>query len=250
MNCATHSDMLPWPSAVLAESHFVTMHPRRPRRDLLRNVPGCSPGRHSISARPGRSGIRSARRPPPPYTPVSVPAGPAARGRTFRPQSRSRRNPCRILSLRCGRGVLLAIRQGTGALAHLRAADLWPPIMPWFGHGLWYRHRVLLRLPDHRRGPHRQGAARGTTCSRSSWLGSDVRQWAKIRHRPRSRWAAVVLIGLGSAVSASHIGFWEFRFERFWPLILVCLGAFMFYRKAGMRGWSAPVPAPIAARAG
>ena len=41
---------------------------------------------------------------------------------------------------------------------------------------------------------------------------------------------AVVLIGLGVLFLLHTMGFWEFGFERFWPLILVFLGAWMFYR--------------------
>jgi hypothetical protein len=41
---------------------------------------------------------------------------------------------------------------------------------------------------------------------------------------------AVVLIGVGVLFLLHTMGFWEFGFERFWPLILVLLGAWMFYR--------------------
>jgi len=41
---------------------------------------------------------------------------------------------------------------------------------------------------------------------------------------------AVVLIGLGVLFLLHTMGFWEFGFERFWPMILVLLGAWMFYR--------------------
>ena len=41
---------------------------------------------------------------------------------------------------------------------------------------------------------------------------------------------AVILIGLGALFLLHTMGFWEFGFERFWPLILVFLGAWMFYR--------------------
>jgi hypothetical protein len=42
---------------------------------------------------------------------------------------------------------------------------------------------------------------------------------------------AVILIGLGILFLLHTMGFWEFGFERFWPLILVFLGVFMFYRQ-------------------
>jgi hypothetical protein len=41
---------------------------------------------------------------------------------------------------------------------------------------------------------------------------------------------AVVLIGLGVLFLLHTMGFMEYGFERFWPLIVVCLGGWMFYR--------------------
>ena len=41
---------------------------------------------------------------------------------------------------------------------------------------------------------------------------------------------AIILIGLGVLFLLHTMGFWEFGFERFWPLLLVFLGAWMFYR--------------------
>ncbi len=41
---------------------------------------------------------------------------------------------------------------------------------------------------------------------------------------------AVVLIGIGTLFLLHTMGFWEFGFERFWPMMLVLLGAWMFYR--------------------
>lgn len=41
---------------------------------------------------------------------------------------------------------------------------------------------------------------------------------------------AVVLIGLGVLFLLHTMGFWEFGFDRFWPILLVFLGAWMFYR--------------------
>ena len=41
---------------------------------------------------------------------------------------------------------------------------------------------------------------------------------------------AVILIGLGVLFLLHTMGLWEFGFERFWPLIIVFLGAWMFYR--------------------
>jgi hypothetical protein len=42
---------------------------------------------------------------------------------------------------------------------------------------------------------------------------------------------AVVLIGLGVLFLMHTMGLWEFGFERFWPLIIVALGVWMFYRQ-------------------
>lgn len=41
---------------------------------------------------------------------------------------------------------------------------------------------------------------------------------------------AVVLIGLGVLFLMHTMGLWRFGFERFWPLIIVFLGVWMFYR--------------------
>jgi hypothetical protein len=41
---------------------------------------------------------------------------------------------------------------------------------------------------------------------------------------------AVILIGLGLLFLFHTMGFWEFGFDRFWPLIIVALGAWMVYR--------------------
>jgi hypothetical protein len=41
---------------------------------------------------------------------------------------------------------------------------------------------------------------------------------------------AVVLIGLGVLFLLHTMGFMEYGFERFWPLIVIFLGAWMFYR--------------------
>lgn len=42
---------------------------------------------------------------------------------------------------------------------------------------------------------------------------------------------AVVLIGLGVLFLLHTMGLWEFGFDRFWPLLVVALGAWMFYRQ-------------------
>jgi LiaI-LiaF-like transmembrane region/B-box zinc finger len=42
---------------------------------------------------------------------------------------------------------------------------------------------------------------------------------------------AVVLIGLGVLFLLHNMGFWEYGFERYWPLLLVFLGGWMFYRQ-------------------
>src|SRR6266851_2042585 len=41
---------------------------------------------------------------------------------------------------------------------------------------------------------------------------------------------AVVLIGLGALFLLHTMGFMEYGFERFWPLIIIFLGGWMFYR--------------------
>jgi hypothetical protein len=41
---------------------------------------------------------------------------------------------------------------------------------------------------------------------------------------------AIVLIALGALFLLHNMGFWRFGFERFWPLLIVFLGVWMFYR--------------------
>jgi hypothetical protein len=53
---------------------------------------------------------------------------------------------------------------------------------------------------------------------------------------------AVILIGLGVLFLLHTMGFWEFGFERFWPLILVFLGVWMFYRQWERTGRTCTCP--------
>jgi hypothetical protein len=41
---------------------------------------------------------------------------------------------------------------------------------------------------------------------------------------------AVILIGLGVLFLLHTMGFWEFGIARFWPMIIIAMGAWMFYR--------------------
>jgi hypothetical protein len=47
---------------------------------------------------------------------------------------------------------------------------------------------------------------------------------------------AIILIGLGVLFLLHTMNIWEFGLDRFWPLILICLGAWMFARQWGMIG--------------
>jgi hypothetical protein len=42
---------------------------------------------------------------------------------------------------------------------------------------------------------------------------------------------AVVLIGLGVLFLLHTMGFWEYGFDRYWPLLIVIVGGWMFYRQ-------------------
>ena len=50
--------------------------------------------------------------------------------------------------------------------------------------------------------------------------------------------AAVVLIGLGVLFLLHTMGFWFFSVERFWPVILIGIGAWQIARRRGMMGSS------------
>ena len=161
MNCATHNDI----AAVgflphLREAALRQLHPRRPRSHLLRALPR-SPSWKALPRQPHSCLLQAA-----------YPALATARCRPpafirLRPQSRRRRHPRRILSLRRRCRLLLAIRQGTGSPAHLRHAHLRLRSCRKLGLALRHRHRFLLRLPDHRCRPHRPRSSGGPARARS-----------------------------------------------------------------------------------
>ena len=102
---------------------------------------------------------------------------------TLGTESYSCRNSRRILSLRRGRRVRRAIRQGLGAPRHHGAAD--PrrecrcSLVPPHGPGDW--DRFLLCLPDHRRSAKREGDPDGRARTRSIRAGAVVRYGREIR---------------------------------------------------------------------
>ena len=79
----------------------------------------------------------------------------------LRSESDSCRHSRRILSLRRGRSLLLAIRQGTGTSADFWIADFRLRSCRKFGFRIRHRHRFLLRLPDHRCRAHRPSLQEG-----------------------------------------------------------------------------------------
>jgi hypothetical protein len=48
--------------------------------------------------------------------------------------------------------------------------------------------------------------------------------------------AAVVLIGLGALFMLHNMGVWFFSLDRFWPVILIAIGAWLFARRYGLIG--------------
>jgi hypothetical protein len=50
--------------------------------------------------------------------------------------------------------------------------------------------------------------------------------------------AAIVLIGLGAIFLLHTMGGWFFELDRFWPVILIALGVWLFARRSGMVGQS------------
>ncbi len=78
-----------------------------------------------------------------------------------RPRIRGRRHSGRIFPLRRGSSLLLAIRQGTGASADFRLADFrFRSCRKLWYVAVWHRHRIFLRLPDHRRCANRHEPCR------------------------------------------------------------------------------------------
>jgi Domain of unknown function (DUF5668) len=51
---------------------------------------------------------------------------------------------------------------------------------------------------------------------------------------------AIVLIGLGVLFLLHTMGVWFFEIDRFWPIILIAIGAWLFARRAGLAGERRP----------
>lgn len=47
---------------------------------------------------------------------------------------------------------------------------------------------------------------------------------------------AIILIGLGALFLLHNMGFWFFNLDRFWPIILIAIGAWLFARRSGLVG--------------
>jgi hypothetical protein len=98
--------------------------------------------------------------------------------------------------------------------------------------GLDFRpgHRVFLRLPDHRRGAHRACASGGAARPDPLGLGQTFSMGEKGDSGKVPVGAQWFLIGLGVLFLLHTMNIFEYGLDRFWPLILIFLGGWMFYR--------------------
>ena len=165
MNCATHND-----TAAVA---FCRTCGKALCANCTRDVRGVIYCENCLAARLEGTAPAAGFVPPQTiYPPVGIPAacGPSARG-LFRPQPGRRRNSGRLLPLRRGRGLLLAVRQGTlpprDLRAHDRGLECGPALVR--RHGAGHLARPFLLLSDLRRGSNRQSPAVGRTRARSPW---------------------------------------------------------------------------------
>ena len=127
------------------------------------------------------------------------------------------------------------ICQGTGAPGHLRLADrrMQAPatrhgealgVICGFGIAFFYR------LPDHRRGALGARDPDGAADSRSLRPGGNVSAAGRRSRRSKIPMGAIVLILIGVLFLLHTLGLTEFGFDRFWPLILIGLGGWLFAR--------------------
>ena len=222
MNCANHTrycrrGFLPH----LRQAALRQLHPRRPRSRLLRALPRSPSRRH----RPGRRIYCSARH---------VSAGCGIRGRP-RPSSGSGPNPtvAGILAgfFPFGVGAVYSSQYAKG-LAHLLIfallifgadhAGSWDWV---FGIGIafFYVYQIIDAVRTAR------ALQEGQPAPDPLGLGQTFSMGEKF-DSGKVPVGAVILIGLGVLFLLHTMGIMEYGFERFWPLILIFLGGWMFYR--------------------
>jgi len=229
MNCATHSD--------LAAVAFCRTCGKPLCQTCTRDVRGVIYCESCLAARldgsvaiPGNAPVAAFVAPVQPgYTPVSAPVGVAPRGGSSGP------NPAvaGILAgfFPFGVGAVYCSQYAKG-LAHLLIFALlifasdhagnWDWV---FGIGIafFYVYQIIDAVRTAKALQEGQPAPDPLGLGQTFGMGEKF-ETSKVPV------GAVILIGLGVLFLLHTMGFWEFGFERFWPLILVFLGVFMFYR--------------------
>jgi hypothetical protein len=223
MNCATHSD--------LAAVAFCRTCGKPLCQNCTRDVRGVIYCEACLAAR-----LEGTAPPAPGFVPPQTPYQPVMdRGMRVSPGSSSGPNPAvaGILAgfFPFGVGAIYCSQYAKG-LAHLlifgllifgaNHSDAWSPL---FGFGIAFF--IVYQIIDAVRTAKAMQA--GQPAPDPLGLGQTFSMGDKFEPS-KVPVGAVVLIGLGILFLLHTMGFWEFGFERFWPLIIVILGVWMFYR--------------------
>ena len=221
MNCATHNDV--------AAVAFCRTCGKPLCQSCTRDVRGVIYCESCLAARMEGSVPAAGSVPPSqaPFTPVGVP------GYTPSPHMSTGPNPAVA-------GILGAIPFGIGAIYNGQyakgLAHMFIFVMLIFGanhagsldwvFGLCIPFFILYQIIDAVRSAKaiQMGQPAPDPLGLTQAFGSDKIDTSKIPM------GAVILIGLGVLFLLHTMGFWEFGLARFWPLLIVAVGAWMFYR--------------------
>ena len=208
------------------------MHPRRPRSDLLRIVPGRTHWRARLRL---RDLFRRSRL----YIRRWAEQERSATASECRAESNGGWNSGRH-STWLGRSVLRSIREGLGASWDRGAGDRRFVVGPAVasGHCAGNFSWLFLGVPDHRCHPYGQGHSGGRADSGSiAGLASTFGTGEKIETTNVPA-AAAILIGLGVLFLVNTV--FDFSLHRFWPIILIVLGVWLFAKHWGLLGGYRP----------
>lgn len=210
------------------------MHPRRPRSDLLRSVPGRTHGRcwHRPSG-----GIHSARANRLSACGIRFACG-APAGSEYGPEPGGRGNSRGIFSI--GVGAVYTGQYAKG-LSHLVVAVLMiigvsSDELPWqlktiigISMGFFYVYQIIDAVRT------AKAVQLGEPAPDPFGLGATFGAGEKLEGT-KVPIGAAVLIGLGVLFLLHTAGLFEFGLDRFWPLILIFLGVWLFAKQWGLMG--------------
>ena len=163
-------------------------------------------------------------------------------GTSLRPESGAGRNSRRILSHRRGRGLHRPICQGTGAPRDHGAADRREsvPICRWLHDhalgisiGFFYVYQIIDAIRT------AKAIQDGRACSRSVRSGANLWHRRKVRSHQGSH-SAPPSSSAWVCCSCCTPPVFDFSLHRFWPLILIVLGVWLFAKHWGLLGTYRP----------